>query len=43
MGEKNMVVVYKDIKDNGFVITAFMTSKLDRIMRKGIIWKKQQI
>jgi len=43
IGEKNMVVVYKDIKDNGFVITAFMTSKLDRIMRKGIIWKKQQI
>ena len=43
IGEKNMVVVYKDMRDDGFVITAFMTSKPDKITRKGVIWKKQQI
>ena len=37
--EKYLVVVYKDLPD-GFVITAFMTSKYETIVRRGIIWEK---
>lgn len=43
IGEKNVAVVYKELSDDGFVITTFMTSKLEKITRKGIIWKKQLI
>jgi hypothetical protein len=36
---KYLVVVYKE-DDNGFVITAFMTSKPEKITRRGILWQK---
>ncbi len=39
--EENMVVVYKEtINNDGFVITAFMTSKPEKIFKKGVLWKK---
>lgn len=38
-GEKYLVVVYKDLPE-GFVITAFMTSKHEKILKRGIIWEK---
>jgi hypothetical protein len=31
ISEKHAVVVYKEIGDDGFVITAFMTSRPDKI------------
>ena len=34
-----LVVVYKN-EENGFVITSFMTTKPDKIIKRGIIWKK---
>ena len=37
--EKYLVVVYKDLPE-GFVITAFMTSKYEKILKRGIIWEK---
>ncbi len=37
--EKYLVVIYKDHPD-GFVITAFMTSKHETIVKRGIIWEK---
>jgi len=40
ISEKNMVVVYKEETDKGFVITAFMTSKPDKIFKRGATWKK---
>jgi len=40
IAEKSMVVVYKEETDNGFIITAFMTSKPDKIFKRGAIWKK---
>lgn len=40
IGEKDVAVVYKESKDDGFIITTFMTSKIDKIMRRGVIWKK---
>ncbi len=40
ISEKHIVVIYKEEENDGFVITAFMTSKSEKITRKGIIWKK---
>lgn len=39
LSEKHMVVVYKEGSE-GFVITAFMTSKRDKMLRRGIIWQR---
>jgi hypothetical protein len=39
ISEKYVVVDYKEGKD-GFIITAFMTSKHDKILKRGVIWKK---
>ena len=41
ISEKHAVSVYRELRsDDGFVITAFMTSAPDRIIRKGVIWQK---
>ena len=37
--KKYLVVVYKDLPD-GFVITAFMTTKYEKILKRGILWEK---
>ena len=40
ISEKHVVVIYKEEENDGFVITAFMTSKPEKIIKKGVIWKK---
>ena len=35
----NLMVAYK-LKDDGFIITAYKTSKIDKIVRRGVIWRK---
>lgn len=40
ISEKNVIVIYKEQEKDGFVITAFMTSKPVKIIKKGVIWKK---
>ena len=40
IGEKYVAVIYKESKDDGFVITTFMTSKPEKIIKKGVLWKK---
>ena len=40
ISEKYVVVIYKEEDKNGFVISSFMTSKEDKILRRGIIWQK---
>lgn len=40
ISEKNMVVIYKEARDDGFIITAFLTSKPEKIFKRGILWKK---
>ena len=40
ISEKHAVVVYKETGDDGFIITAFMTSRPDKIVRRGILWRK---
>ncbi len=39
LSRKWVVVVYRE-NEEGFVITAFMTSKEEKILRKGVVWKK---
>lgn len=40
IGEKHCVVVYKEENGDGFIVTAFMTSKGDKIIERGEIWRK---
>ncbi len=37
--KKHCVVVYKENRD-GFIITAFFTSKPETIRKRGVIWQK---
>ena len=40
ISEKHAVVIYKEQDNEGFVITTFMTSRPESIMKKGVVWKK---
>ncbi|MBI5026152.1 MAG: hypothetical protein HZC12_05365 [Nitrospirae bacterium] len=40
ISEKDMIVIYKETKNEGFIITAFMTSKPEKIFKRGVSWKK---
>ena len=38
---KYLVVIYKEIEDkNGFVITSFLTTKINYLKNKKLIWEK---
>lgn len=41
---KAILVIYKELKkqNDGFVITAFFTTKIQKLLRRKIIWKQQQ-
>jgi len=42
IGPKYLVVVYREKNKEGFVITAFMTSKIDNILeRRETLWRRQ--
>jgi len=42
IGPKYIIVVYRERNKEGFVITAFMTSKIDDITkRRQILWRRQ--
>jgi len=40
IGPKHVVIVYREHEQDGFIVTAFMTSKADRLIKKGIQWQK---
>lgn len=41
LGSRYLVVAYKELNiEDGFIITAYKTSKIDKIVKRGIIWKK---
>ena len=40
ISEKSVVVIYKESETDGFIITTFMTSKHDKILKRGVLWKK---
>jgi hypothetical protein len=35
-----LVVVYKENKTDGFIITAFFTSKVDKLFKRIVLWQK---
>ena len=39
--DKYLVVVYRELENDGFIITAFITKKVDKVLRRGIIWQKK--
>jgi hypothetical protein len=40
IGQKHMVVAYKEQERDGFIVTAFMTSKIDKLLKRGLQWQK---
>jgi hypothetical protein len=41
ISEKHLAVVYREIDDkDGFVITAFLTSKVEKAWKRGILWQR---
>ena len=40
IGAKHVVVVYKEQGQDGFIITAFMTSKIDKLLKRGTQWQR---
>jgi len=36
----NLVVIYRELEDDGFIITAFITSKTKWLKRREQIWPK---
>jgi len=41
---KAMLVIYKELKEqnDGFIITAFFTTKIQKLLKRRIIWQQQQ-
>jgi len=41
---KAILVIYKELKEqnDGFIITAFFTTKIQKLLRRRIIWQQQQ-
>jgi len=40
--EKHVVVIYKEITEtDGFAVTAFMTSKLSKLLKRGVLWQRK--
>jgi len=40
IGSKHLVAVYVEGNHEGFIVTAFMTSQLERVLKRGILWRK---
>jgi hypothetical protein len=40
LSAKSVVAVYREFGDDGFLITAFMTSHPETMVRKGLLWQK---
>jgi hypothetical protein len=37
---KHLAVVYREIDEEGFVITAFFVSRHERLLRRGTTWQR---
>ena len=37
---KLLVVVYKETEIDGFIITAYFTSKVDKLLKRIVLWQK---
>ena len=41
IGPKHLIVIYRERDAEGFIITAFMTSKVDNVLRRKVLWRRQ--
>ena len=41
INDKYLVAVYKELENDGFIITAFITKKVDKVLKRGIVWQKK--
>ena len=40
--EKNIIVVYKEVSaDDGFVITPYLSNKLNELQKRTVVWQRQ--
>ena len=43
LGPKYIMVAYKELSEkDGFIVTAYKTSRIDKIVKRGVIWSKRQ-
>ncbi len=40
IGAKHLVVVYVEDYHDGFIVTAFMTSELEKVLKRGVLWQR---
>ena len=41
--EKYLIVIYRELSTiDGFVITAFLTSKIEKVWKRGILWQRSK-
>ena len=38
--DKLLVVVYKEGVEDGFIVTAYFTSKIEKLLKRNILWQK---
>ena len=39
---KYLCVIYRELNGDGFVITTFFISKVQKLLRRGIVWSRQK-
>lgn len=40
--DKNIIVVYKEVSgDDGFVITAYLSNKIQELQKRTVVWQRQ--
>ena len=43
LGPKYIMVAYKELSEkDGFIVTAYKTSRIDKIVKRGVIWSKRR-
>jgi hypothetical protein len=38
--DKLLVVVYKETVSDGFILTAFFTKRIEKLLKRKIVWQK---
>ncbi len=38
--DKSLVVIYKEDGKDGFILTSYLTSKVEKILKKPVVWQK---
>jgi hypothetical protein len=41
-GPKHLCVIYRELDDEGFIITTFFISKMQKLLRRGMVWRRRK-